>query len=73
MSKPKINASTDGKNGFIAFFNGKQAEVWADSAYQAQERAKDFFKPAKSKRHLVHVALAELNGQEVTHSTTSIG
>lgn len=67
----QINTKNDGQNGYIAFFNGKKAEVYADSSYQAQQRAVAHFKPAKSKRHLVFVMIAESNGQ-VTHSTTSI-
>jgi hypothetical protein len=68
----QINTSNDGRNGYMAFFNGKKAEVYADSSLQAQERAIAYFKPAKSKRHMVFVMIAESNGQQVTHSTTSI-
>jgi hypothetical protein len=64
----KINCPTDGKCGYIAFYNGQEAEVYADSSFQATERAKAHFKPPKSKRHLVHVVLAETNGKEVVHT-----
>ncbi len=59
-------------NGYIAFFNGKQYEVHAETSFQAQEKAIAYFKPAKSKRHLVYVHLAEKDGEQVTHSTASI-
>ncbi len=55
-------------NGYIAFFNGKQHELYADSLLDAKEKAIEHFKPAKSKRHLVSVVLAEKNGQPVTHN-----
>lgn len=57
-------------NGYIAFYNGKKEEVFAETAYQAQLKAIDIFKPAKSKRHMVHVVLAEKNGEQVTHTAT---
>jgi len=68
MSNVKINAPTDGNCGYMAFYNSKQAEVWADSSYQAQQRAVNYFKPPKSKKHLVHVQLCEKNGEQVVHT-----
>ena len=41
--------------------------------YGAQQAAEVYFKPPKSKRHMVHVVLAEKDGKQVVHSTTSIG
>ena len=67
-----INSSNDGKCGYIAMFNGKKANVWADSSHQAQQRAIEHFKPAKSKRHMVHVYIATNEGTEVVHSTASV-
>jgi hypothetical protein len=67
--KPKINQPTDGRCGYIAVYGNKQAEVWADSAFQASERAKAFFNPPKSKAHLVSVHVAEVDGQQVTTPT----
>jgi hypothetical protein len=63
----QINTPNDGKNGYVAMYNGRQVDVWADTSFQATERARNYFKPPKSKRHLVHVVLAEQNGQQVTH------
>ena len=68
MANAKINAPTDGKCGYVAHFGGKTAEVWADSSYRASELAVAHFKPAKSKRHLVSVTLAEVNGKTVIHT-----
>lgn len=65
-----VNTPADGKNGYVAFFNGKQADVYADTSFQATERAKAFFKPAKSKAHMVHVVLAEREGEQVV--TTAV-
>ena len=55
-------------NGYIAFFNGKRVEVYAGSLYQAQLKAIEIFKPAKSKRHMVHAHLAEKDGVPVIHT-----
>lgn len=54
-------------NGYIALFLGKRIEVWADTSYEAQKKAIDEFRPAKSKRHLVTVHLAQQGGQDVVH------
>lgn len=65
----QINQPTDGECGYVAFsHNGKKADVWADSKFQAQELAVAYFKPPKSKRHLVHVHLAEVSGEPVVHT-----
>lgn len=55
-------------NGYIALFNGKRIEVYADTSYQALLKAREIFKPAKSKRHLVSVTLAEKDGEPVIHT-----
>lgn len=54
-------------NGYIAFYNGKTVEVYAETSYDAQKKAIQHFKPPKSARHRVHVHLAEKNGEQVTH------
>lgn len=59
-------------NGYIAFFNGKQIEVFADSSYQAQQIAIVKFSAPKSKKHMVAVILAEKDGAQVTHSAASV-
>ena len=57
-----------GKNGYIAFYKGKQIEVRADTAYDAQCRAAALFKARKT--YEVTVVLAEKDGQQVTHNPT---
>ncbi len=58
-------------NGYLAFYKGKQIEVFADTSYQAQLKAAKIFKAKKS--YEVTVIIAESNGKEVIHSTHEIG
>ena len=55
-------------NGYVCFFAGKRFECYAETTGNAQQKAIEHFKPAKSKRHLVSVVLAEKNGDQVTHA-----
>jgi hypothetical protein len=57
-------------NGYIAFYRGKQLEVFADSSYAAQQKAAALFKARKA--YEVTVMLAELDGKQVAHSTGGI-
>lgn len=68
MSNPQINSSKDGQCGYLAFYNGKQAEVWADSQYAAKQLAIVYFKVRKSQQHMVSVVLCEKDGEQVTHT-----
>jgi hypothetical protein len=54
-------------NGYIAFYRGKQVEVYAATSYEAQQKAAAVFKARKS--YEVTVMLAEKDGQQVVHST----
>ena len=54
------------KNGYIAFFNGKKTEVYADTSYEAQKLAAAYFRTKK--RSAVTVVLAEKNNREIVHS-----
>lgn len=54
-----------GRYGYIAFYRGKQVEVYADSTLEAQEAAAKFFKARKT--YDVDVVLAEKDGRPVTH------
>lgn len=58
-------------NGYKAFFNGKSIDVRANTSYEAQQKAVAIFKPAKSKSHMVHVALCELADGQVIHVATN--
>lgn len=64
-------ASRKVAHGYIGFFNGKRVELQADSLYEAKQQAIAHFKPAKSKAHMVHVELAEKDGEQVTTTITS--
>ncbi len=55
------------QNGYKAFYNGKELEIYADSLYGAKLKAIEQFKPSKSKIHMVHVHLCEKQGNEQTH------
>jgi len=60
-------------NKYKAFYNGRETEVDADTLFGAKEKAIQFFRPPKSKAHMVHVHLLSVGGREVVHSTASIG
>lgn len=53
-------------NGYIAFYRGKQIEVYAPTSYEAQQLAAKQLKAKKS--YEVTVMLAERNGEQVTHT-----
>lgn len=56
--------------GYLCFYNGKTAEVYAESLYQAKQQAVEAFKVRKNKAHLVSVVLCERpDGSVVEHST----
>lgn len=54
--------------GYVGFYNGRRWEGYADSLYAAKQQAIVFFKPPKSKQHMVTVALAEKDGEPVVHT-----
>ena len=53
-------------NGYIAFYKGKQVEVYAPTSYEAQTKAAAIFKAKKS--YEVTVMLAERDGEQVVHT-----
>jgi hypothetical protein len=57
-------------NGYIAFYRGKRTEVYANSSYEAQQKAAAYFKAKKA--YEVDVYLAEKDGKTVVHSTSGI-
>lgn len=59
-------------NGYIAFFGGKQYEIYAESLYEAKTKAIKELKVPKSKQGLLAVALAEKEGKQVIHSTGGV-
>lgn len=52
-------------NTYIAFYKGKQKEVFALNSYEAQKEAAKQFGARKTWE--VTVVLAEKNGEQVTH------
>jgi hypothetical protein len=71
LRNPSRKRRRNPSNGYIAFYNGKQTEIYADSLYEAKQKAVAFFKPRKSQAHMVHVELAELGGHQVTSVITN--
>ena len=55
--------------GFVAFYNGKQVDVYAEDLYDAKQKAVGEMKEPKKKVHMVSVMLAaDENGEEVVHT-----
>jgi len=52
-------------NGYIAFYKNRKIEVYAETSYEAQQKAAEIFKAKKS--YQVTVVLAEKDGQQVVH------
>jgi len=52
-------------NGYVAFYKGQQKEVYAKTAYEAQQKAVKEFKVKGKAQYLVHVHLAEQDGKAV--------
>jgi hypothetical protein len=55
-------------NGYVFFYNRQRVEIYADSSYEAQQKAIAYFHPPKSKQHMVHGMLAEKDGKPVIHT-----
>lgn len=60
------NKTSEKMNGYKAFYKGKQLDVYADSSYQAQQKAAIAFKAKKS--YDVTVILCEKQGEQVKHT-----
>jgi hypothetical protein len=73
MDYTPINEKKEGDSGFICSFGDKTIALYASSQWNAIKLARDHFKPAKSKQHLVSAMLAEKqDGSQHVHSTASI-
>lgn len=55
---------------YVCFYRGRRLEVYAKSAYEAQELAAKQFKAKKS--YEVSVILAEKDGKAVVHDTSEL-
>ena len=53
---------------YQAFFNGKTYDFEAESSYQAQQKAEEYFRPSKKNKNLIAVVLSD-----VPVNTASIG
>jgi len=60
------------QNGYIAMYNDKEIEVYADSSYQAQNKAQEEFQKGsrrKVKGYDIIIVLCETeDGNEVVHT-----
>ena len=59
-------------NGYIAFYNGRRREVFANTSYEAQTAAAKLFNVTPKKQHMIPVVLCEKLGEQVKHSTGSL-
>ena len=57
-------------NGYKAFYRGKSIEVYAETTYEAQQKAAALFKAKKA--YDVSVMLCEKNGEQYIHSTAGL-
>jgi hypothetical protein len=58
-------------HGYIALYQGRRHELYAENMLAAKNAAVAYFKAPKSKQHLVSVHLAEVDGETVTQVITS--
>lgn len=58
-------------NGYIALYQGRQAEVYADTSYQAQCIAAKIFNTKKRSDISVYLCQRE-DGSEMIHSTAGV-
>lgn len=65
VHKMAEGGNVQGKNGYVAFYKGKQMDVYADTSLQARDKAAAAFKAKKA--YEVTVVLAEKGGTQVTH------
>lgn len=56
---PNINEKAPGDSGYVAHYGGKGVGLYAPSLYAASERARAYFNPPRSKRHMVSVLFVE--------------
>ncbi len=54
-------------NKYVAFFKGRESVIEAETLFMAKQQAILLFRVRRSQEHMVHVHLAELDGQSVIH------
>ena len=66
-----INQKQPGDKGYVYFYQNKRIELYAASQLAAKEIAVAYFKPPKSKKHMVHGMVAEdASGNVIVHTAT---
>jgi len=58
-------------NGYIAFYNGNEYQVIANSSFEAQTKVAAQLNVKKSKQYQIDVYLAEKNGVQATQLITN--
>lgn len=59
-------------NGYVCFYKGKRIEVYAETTYRAQQLAAAKLSVSSKNQHLISVALAEKDGEQVTHKPEAV-
>jgi len=59
-------------NGYIGLYSGTKVEVYADSIWEAKQKAIQLLNVPKKKEGLLSIMLAEVNGTQYVHNTPSI-
>ena len=58
-------------NGYVCFWNRKQIDVYAETPYEAQQKAVKIFQKVAGRKKIktwdIAAVLAELDGKPVTH------
>jgi hypothetical protein len=59
-------------DGYIGLYSGTKVEVYADSIWEAKQKAIQLLNVPKKKEGLLSIMLAEVNGTQYVHNTSSI-
>ena len=59
-------------NEYVCFYNGKRWECYASSMFAAKEKAVAYFKPPKSKQHMVRAVLAKWAAPQPEHDLKDV-
>lgn len=54
--------------GYVAIYGARRHELYANSLFEARQKAVEHFRPRKRDAHMVTVVLAEKNGKTITHT-----
>lgn len=58
-------------NGYIGYYSGQTVDIYAATKFEAKTKALAHFRAPRSKQHMVHVELAEKDGEQVTTTITN--